>query len=295
MSGPTNPPRRKRRLRGPPAVWVLLDGEIVEESRAAIPATDRGLLYGHGLFETMRSYAGRVFLLEEHYERLLRGMKALGIDVYLRFDRVRGGIDGLLAFNGLEDAFIRLTLTAGPGHGFGQTLIQARPPLDYPESMYERGATAITSSTRRNETSPLCAVKSLNYLDNLLARQEARRTGAAEALLLNSRGLVAEGSASNVFLVAGGALLTPGLSSGALPGVTRAAVLGIASRAGLEPVEAEIGPETLLGADEAFLTNSLMEIMPLVELDGATIGPGTPGPATRRLHALYRKLTQQTR
>ena len=149
---------------------------------------------------------------------------------------------------------------------------------------------AVVSSVRRNETSPLSRIKSLNYLDNLLAREDARRHGADEAILLNTRGFVAEGSASNVFLVQQGSLLTPGVESGALPGITRRVVLELVSAVGLEPVESEIEMSVFGDASEAFLTNSVVEIMPLTSLDGRPVGPGRPGPVTRRLQRLYREL-----
>ena len=277
--------------------WVFLNGELVEEGSAAVPALDRGLLYGHGLFETMRAYDGHPFRLEEHYSRLCRGARLLGVEVPLALPELREAIATLLRRAALSDAYLRLTVTAGmpPGpdgarRGQGaQVLLQARQPAGYPEETYRRGMAAVTSQTRRNETSPLCGVKSLNYLDNLLARDEARRQGAEEALLLNSRGLGAEGSASNLFLVRDACLTTPSVSSGALPGVTRAAVLELATEAGLEPQEAAIEPSAVLEASEVFLTNSLMEVMPLTRLDGQPIGAGRPGPVTRRVLDLYRR------
>jgi branched-subunit amino acid aminotransferase/4-amino-4-deoxychorismate lyase len=149
---------------------------------------------------------------------------------------------------------------------------------------------AVVSSIRRNETSPLSAVKSLNCLDNLLAREDARRRGADEAILLNTRGLVAEGSASNLFLVEGGRLLTPSIESGALPGITRQAALELASAAGLEAAESGVEMQALWDAPEVFLTNSVMEVMPLTMLDGRPVGSGEPGPVTERLGQMYGEL-----
>ena len=207
--------------------WIFLNGELVQRPAAQVSALDRGLLYGYGLFETMRSYGGRVFRLEEHYNRLCHGAARLAMDV----------------------------------------------PL------------------------PLSRIKSLNYLDNLLAREDARRHGADEAILLNTRGFVAEGSASNVFLVQQGRpacpvgrLLTPGVESGALPGIARRAVLELAFAVGLEPVESEVELSVFKDASEAFLTNSVMEVMPLTSLDGRPVGSGRPGPVTERLQRLYRDL-----
>jgi branched-subunit amino acid aminotransferase/4-amino-4-deoxychorismate lyase len=146
---------------------------------------------------------------------------------------------------------------------------------------------AVTGSTRRNEASPLSRVKSLNYLDNLLAREEARHKGADEAVLLNTRGLVAEGSASNVFLVGSEGLLTPSIESGALPGITRATVIELAREAGIACAEGEVATEALVQAAEAFLTNSIMGVMPLTRLDGRTVGGSGPGPATKAISRLY--------
>ena len=271
--------------------WVFLNGRFVEGGEAAVPALDRGLLYGYGLFETMHSYGGRVFRLEEHYRRLSEGAAVLDLPPALTLDDLRAAIDTLLERNGLGDAYLRLTVTAGPAPDDGgaspSVLLVARPLSGYPSALYRRGMAAVTSATRRNEASPLSRVKSLNYLDNLLAREEARRKGADEAILLNTRGLVAEGSASNVFLVSDGRLLTPGLDSGVLPGITRAAVLELAREAGIACAEGEVATEALVQAAEAFLTNSIMGVMPLTRLDGRPIGSGRPGPVAGAIRRLY--------
>ena len=274
--------------------WVFVNGELVEEAAARVPALDRGLLYGYGLFETMRSYGGHLFRLQEHYRRLCEGAALLGLETPLSLPALREAIRAVLERNGLTDASLRLTVTAGPSDATepskAQVVLFARGPTDYPEALYERGMAAVISPIRRNETSPLSRVKSLNYLDNLLAREEARRQGADEAVLLNSQGFVAEGSASNVFLVKGNELLTPSVQSGALPGITRQVVLELAPAAGLGSKEAEIEPEALSEAGEAFLTSSLKEVMPLTMLDGRPLGSGRPGPVSKRLRRLYREL-----
>jgi branched-subunit amino acid aminotransferase/4-amino-4-deoxychorismate lyase len=165
--------------------------------------------------------------------------------------------------------------------------------IDYPPALYERGMSAVVSTIRRNEGSPLSRVKSLSFLDNVLAREEARRLGADEAILLNGRGVVAEGSVSNVFAARDGELLTPSLDAGVLPGVTRAAVLELAQGEGIAAAKADLPPEALAGADEAFLTNSVMEVMPLTQLDGRLIGSGEPGPLTGRLREAYAELVRR--
>jgi len=271
--------------------WVFLNGRFVERGEAAAPALDRGLLYGYGLFETMRSYGGRVFRLEEHYRRLCEGAAVLDLPPALTLDDLRAAVDALLEQNGLADAYLRLTVTAGPAPDGGgaspSILLVARPLSGYPPDLYQRGMAAVTSASRRNEASPLSRVKSLNYLDNLLAREEARRKGADEAILLNTRGLVAEGSASNVFLVGSEGILTPGIDSGALPGITRATVIELAREAGIACAEGEVATEALVQAAEAFLTNSIMGVMPLTRLDGRPIGSGRPGPVTGAIRRLY--------
>ena len=274
--------------------WMFLNGRFVERREAAAPALDRGLLYGYGLFETMRSYGGRVFRLEEHYRRLCEGAAVLDLPPpAFALDDLRVAIDALLRENGLEDARIRLTVTAGPENGDGQVLLVATALTDYPQELYERGMAAVTSAIRRNETSPLSRVKSLNCLDNILAREDARRRGADHAILLNTRGFVAEGSASNVFLVSDGRLLTPGIESGALPGITRAAVIELAREAGIACAEGEVEATTLASAAEAFLTNSILGVMPLTRLDGRAVGGGRPGPTTRAISRLYDQAVAQ--
>jgi len=251
-----------------------------------VSALDRGLLYGYGVFETMRSYGGRVFRLEEHYQRLCRGAERVGLEVPFSLADLVGAAKGVLKCNDLEDARVRLMLTAGAEGAAGSVTLLAREVAEYPMA-------ALVTSTRRNETSPLSGVKSLNYLDNLLAREEARRQGADEAILLNTRGLVAEGSASNVFLVLDGRLVTPNLSSGCLAGITRQAVLELATAAGVEAVETEVERSAFAVASEAFLTGSVMEVMPLTRLDDGPVGSGRPGPVTERLHRLYQEMVLQ--
>ena len=276
--------------------WIFLNGELVQRPAAQVSVLDRGLLYGYGLFETMRSYGGRVFRLEEHYNRLCRGAARLAMDVSLSLGQLGEAAEAILKRNDLTNAYLRLTLTAGspsdaPGRaGDANVVLFARLLTDYPPDLYRRGMAAVVCAIRRNETSPLSRIKSLNYLDNLLAREDARRHGADEAILLNTRGFVAEGSASNVFLVHQNRLLTPGAEAGALPGITRRVVLELASALCLEATESEVELSALEDAQEAFLTNSVMEVMPLTNLNGQPIGPGKPGPVTEQLRRLYREL-----
>ncbi len=273
--------------------WIYLNSELVQQETATVSALDRGLLYGYGLFETMRSYGGRVFRLEEHYQRLCRGAERVGLEVPFSLADLVGAARGVLQSNGLEDARVRLMLTAGAEGAAGGVILLAREGTEYPQQLYRRGMSALVTSMRRNETSFLAGVKSLNHLDNVLAREEARRQGADEAILLNTRGFVAEGSASNVFLVLDGRLVTPSLSSGCLAGITRQAVLELATAAGLEAVESEVELSAFAVASEAFLTGAVMEVMPLTRLDGQPVGSGRPGPVTGRLRRLYQEMVLQ--
>lgn len=267
--------------------WVYLNGAFLPAAEARVAADDTGLLFGHGVFETFRARRGRVCLLERHRARLGAGAQRLGIPLPPAADDLEAIVRELVGRCGLEDARVRLTLTAGTETGGPTLLLQARAATDYPSRLYEEGSSAVISPVRRNETSPLCGIKSLNCLDNLLARSAARGAGAEEALLLNSRGRIAEGSASNLFLVREGALLTPPLTDGALPGVTRSAVLELAATASLSAREESLSADDLFAAEEAFLTSAIAGVLPLVRVDGRAIGPGAPGRATLRLHALY--------
>jgi branched-subunit amino acid aminotransferase/4-amino-4-deoxychorismate lyase len=274
--------------------WIAIGGELVLEDEARVPATG-GVLYGYGLFETMRSYAGRTAQVEAHYARLRDGARVLGLAVPFDAAALRHAVDAVLERNGLAeaDASTRLTLEGVPPAGEEEVsparwFVTARALTQYPESLYERGALAIVSGVRRNETSPLSRLKTLNYLDNLLARREARRHGADEAILLNTQCMVAEGSASNIFIVRDRQLCTPPIEAGALPGIARATVLALAPSLGLDAIEAPVSLDEFRTADEAFVTNSLMEVLPLSLLDGASIAAGRPGAVAKQLRAAYR-------
>ncbi len=270
--------------------WIYLNGELVQQETATVSALDRGLLYGYGLFETMRSYGGRVFRPEEHYQRLRDGAARLAMAVPLTLRELSEAVEAVLDRNELSDARVRLMLTAGAEGAAGSVILMAREVTEYPRQLYRRGMSALVTSVRRNETSFLSGVKSLNNLDNVLAREEARRQDADEAILLNTRGFVAEGSASNVFLVLDGRLVTPNLSSGCLAGISRQAVLELAAEIGLEAIETDVELSAFAVASEAFLTGSVMEVMPLTRLDGRPVGSGRVGPVTGRLHRLYQEM-----
>ncbi|HWQ27948.1 MAG TPA: aminotransferase class IV [Dehalococcoidia bacterium] len=266
---------------------VYLNGEFLPADRAALAADDRGLLHGRGLFETFRARNGRVLALDRHFERLREGCALLEVPLTLALAELERAVTTLASRVDLGDARMRLTVTAGPEGGQPATLLTAGPSTGYDPSLYERGASAVTASVRRNETSPLSRVKSLNCLDNVLARREAVRQGADEALLLNTRGRLAEGALTNLFLLLDGALVTPPVEEGALPGVTRSVVLDLADAIGVRTREAPLETSDLARADEAFLTNAVAGVLPLTRADGRPIGDGRPGPVTQRLRAAY--------
>lgn len=280
---------------------VFLNGCLTPLSQARLSPLDYGFLYGYGLFETMRAYSGHVFRLKAHLARLHRAAQALGMSLDITTDLSKAICDTLRA-NHLTNARIRLTLSGGPGDPVPDVttcreptvLITAREYVPYPDTAYRQGFKVIVSSARRNTRSPASVLKSLSYLDNLLARREARSAGAHEAILLNEQGFLAEGSTSNVFLVSGNTLFTPGEDCGILPGVTRAVVLELAGSAKIEAVQKKISLEEFAAADEAFCTNSLIEIMPITGIGEKAIRSGVPGALTEKLIAAYRRLVGST-
>jgi len=282
-------------------VLIYINGELVPRREARISPFDRGILYGYGLFETMRSYGGYVFSLDRHLARLMHSADKIGLDASLDPAALRQAIHRTLEANKLMDARIRLTVTAGEGErglapptsGMLTIMVVAEELVLPPPQAYEDGIGAAVVSVRRNSQSPLSGIKSIGYLDNLLAHSEAVAAGAEEAILLNERGFVAECSTSNIFLVVEGRLFTPSAESGILPGITREVVLELAQGLGITAVAGEIPLAHLLRADEAFLTNSVVEVMPIAKVDGKPIGSGKSGEVTKRLMAAYRELVLQ--
>jgi branched-chain amino acid aminotransferase len=277
---------------------IYLDGELIPRSRAKLSPFNHGFLYGYGLFETMRAYGGLIFRLDRHLSRLHDGAKTLGIaDKLAAFDLEKACHD-ILKANKLAEARLRLTVTAGEGDMVpnpdtckGVTIfIAAQKLVPPPPESYQRGYSAIISSYRRNSRSPLSSLKSTSYLENFLARQEARTSGVNEVVLLNENNLVAEGSSTNILLASEEILITPSLDSGVLLGITREAVLELAQTMGIISLVRQVEPSELSKADEAFLTSSTIEIMPLTRLDSKPIGSGKPGPLTRQLMSSYREL-----
>jgi branched-chain amino acid aminotransferase len=282
---------------------VYLNGSLVPRGEARISAFDHGFLYGYGLFETMRAYNGKIFLLDRHLKRLLASAELIGLSSALAGAELGQACVDVLRANDLEDARIRLTVSKGDAGAFSGTqrdaaasvLVAATAYTPPPAEVYEKGYKALASGVRRDSMSLLSGVKSTNYLLSVLAKREAENAGMDEALLLNERGFVTEGSISNIFFVAQGELCTPPLESGILPGITREVVLELATDSKIRSAETDIRVEDLPRFDEAFLTNSVLEIIPLVEVRDKTcktvvFGPGKPGDTTRRLMAAYREI-----
>ena len=280
---------------------IFVNGKIVDRKKAVISVEDRGFLYGDGLFETMRSYGGRVFALDEHLARLYCSSRLIGMKIEKDKKYFIQAVYWALKANRLSDAYVRLTVTRGKGMiGIAASDIRdqsyvviAKKFIPYPAKLYEKGVRLLTASVRRNEASVTSRVKSLNYLDNIMARIEAQRRGAADGLILNTSGMVASAVVSNIFMIKGKRLITPSLDSGILPGVTRKIVLSLALKLGLSPVEKRVRPQELLSADEAFLTNTLMEVMPVARIDNKLIGTGSPGPVTKSIHEKYRDFVRR--
>ncbi|MBA7645403.1 Branched-chain-amino-acid aminotransferase [subsurface metagenome] len=281
---------------------VYLNGTLVPAQEAKLSPLDRGFLYGYGLFETMRSYNGRIFRLDRHLARLRRSAAMLALASELEAYDLEQAIYDTLEANRLKDARVRLTVSAGlgerglapPSSGVITVFVSAEKLVPPSPQVYRRGIRAAIVSTRRNSLSPLSQLKATAYLDSFVALSQAAALGAEEAILLNERGFIAECSTSNIFLVAGGLLLTPSQESGILPGITREAVLELAQALGIEAVEGEIPAERLLQAEEAFLTTSVREIVPITSVDGKPIGSGRPGAVTKRLMAAYKELVERT-
>ena len=274
---------------------IHLNGRLVDQAEARIDPLDRGLLLADGLFETLRAYTGHPFRLEAHLARLTAGARLLGIPLPTATE-LASSVGATLSANRLERASIRITVTRGTGpRGLlpppdprPTVIIAAHPlPAARPTSM-----TARLADIPRNEHSPLARIKSLGYLENILALREAAAAGADEALMLNTVGRLASGSRSNLFLVLGGVTTTPPLSEGALPGVTRAAILELASAHGIPVREAPVAIAEIADAEEAFLSNSLLEIVPLTRIGEKTL---PLGPVGAEISRLYRALVERAR
>lgn len=280
---------------------IFIDGKYYSEQNAKISVFDHGLLYGDGVFEGIRAYHGRVFKLKEHIERLSHSAKAILLDLPMKRDAICKAVLDTCRKNDLRDGYIRLVVTRGVGTlGLNpnrckrpSVIIIAGKIQLYPEEMYRKGMAIVTVATTRNLVNAVNpAIKSLNYLNNILAKIEANIAGVEEAIMLNQEGFVSECTGDNIFIVRGNQLLTPPLSSGALYGITRGVVMELGAKRGLEVAEINMTRYDVYNADECFLTGTGAEVVPVVIVDGRKIGAAKPGRWTRRLIADYHALTK---
>ena len=270
---------------------VFLNGELVAASAAKVSVFDGGFLHGAGLFETMRAYAGKVYRLDEHLDRLLNSAKKLAIPVAGNKDELSNAVAQILKANGLNEARLRLTVSRGDlrSESGGTVLITASQLQPYPAEFYQKGMSVVISDSKVSSSDPVARHKSTNYLARLLVLRKAQQLKAGEALWLTESHHLAEGCISNVFLVKGKKLLTPSLDEPILPGVTRAAVLELAKAENIPVGEQALAIDDLLGADEVFLTNSIMEIMPVCRIEKHVVGDEKSGAITKQLARTYQQ------
>jgi len=277
---------------------VYLDGKFVDEADAKISVFDHGLLYGDGVFEGIRLYGGNVFRLDEHLERFEYSAKAILLQLPLGRQELTETVCETCRQNGLTDGYIRLVATRGVGDLGLAPWLCPRPSLFviaskislYPQEHYDNGLAIVTVPTRRINPAALPpTIKSLNYLNNILGKIEAKQFGALEAIMLNDQGYIAECTADNIFIVHKGEIITPAASQGALKGITRGAIIDTAKELELPFREADLTRYDVWCADECFLTGTGAEVVPVVKLDGRVIGTGRPGPITQRVLESFRR------
>ena len=280
---------------------IYLNGKMVDKDKAVISVFDHGLLYGDGVFEGIRSYDSLVFKLKEHIDRLYRSAEAIELNISMaKADMIKAVVE-TLKINGLKDAYIRLVVTRGPGD-LGLDPRKCKVPTVfiitdkislYPKEFYRDGLAIITAKTRRNLTTALSPkIKSLNYLNNILAKIDAIKAGTEEAIMLTYNDYVAECTGDNIFIVSGGKLITPPADVGALEGITRDAVIELAGKMGIGFAEQMIKIEDVYAATEVFLTGTAAEIIPVTTIDKRPIKDGKPGEITRRLMEEFKKITK---
>ena len=297
----TNAEEERAKSPAKKAPQIFVDGEFFDERDAKISVFDHGLLYGDGIFEGIRFYDGRVFRLEEHHDRLWDSARSICLEIPMSREAMTEALLETVRRNGLRDGYIRQIVTRGVGN-LGLNPAQCKRPTViiiaaaialYPEEAYRNGLTIVTCATRRAGAATLNpAVKSLNYLNNIMARIEANLAGADEALMLNDAGNVAECTADNVFIIKKGRIFTPPISAGALRGITRAVVFEIADELGVQITETDISRHDVFVADECFLTGTAAEVIPVIKADGRMIGTGKPGELSTRMIARFRELTR---
>ncbi|QEF99933.1 Branched-chain-amino-acid aminotransferase [Stieleria maiorica] len=281
---------------------IYINGQFHAPEDAKISVYDHGLLYGDGVFEGMRSYGGKVFRLKEHLDRLDESARAINLQLPVSLEQLAADTNETVSRNGIVDGYIRLLVTRGAGPlgldpfkcSDPQVIIIADSITLYPESFYDNGLDLVTASTIRNHPAALSPrIKSLNYLNNILAKMEGLKAGCIEALMLNHKGEVAECTGDNLFVIKHGRLNTPPIEAGILEGVTRNAVLELAREAGIETTELPMTRHDIYVADECFLTGSAAEVIPAVTLDGRKIGDGKVGPITQQLNKAFRELVRK--
>ena len=281
-------------------VWI--DGNLFDKENARVSVYDHGLLYGDGVFEGIRVYKGRIFQPDAHLRRLFDSDKAIRLAIPLTAGELRAAIEQTVAANHFSDCYVRLIVTRGPGYlGLNPqkcphpSVIIITDTIElYPPEMYQKGMSVITASVIRTHANSLSPrIKSLNYLNNILAKIEAQDAGVPEAIMLNINGDVAECTADNLFIVRDGNILTPGTADGILEGITRDAIIQLCKKHNIPCFEKTLQRHDLYIADECFLTGTGAEVVPVTQIDGRTIGSGQPGPITRRLIELFHQLVRQ--
>jgi branched-chain amino acid aminotransferase len=283
-------------------IKIYLDGEFVDKADAKISVFDHGVLYGDGVFEGLRIYSGKVFRLQQHLVRLWESALSIGLTIPISMEDLTRDVNQCVAKSGLEDGYIRLVVTRGAG-ALGidpnkcsdpQVIIIVDTITLYPDELYQNGLDLVTASTIRNHPAALNPrIKSLNYLNNVLAKMEGMKAGCVEALMLNHKGEVAECTGDNLFIVKDRLLMTPPIEAGILEGITRNVVLELAAEAGIAAVQAPFTRHDIFIADECFLTGSAAEVIAAVRLDDRVIGNGRPGPITLQLNEAFQQLVRQ--
>jgi branched-chain amino acid aminotransferase len=283
------------------ALKIYINGTLYNKEDAKISVYDHGLLYGDGVFEGLRTYGGKVFRLERHLDRLYESAKAIWLQIPMTKPDLTKAVNETVAVNNIQDGYIRLVVTRGAGSlgldpnrtSDPQVIIIADSITLYPQEYYENGLEIVSASTIRNHPGALSPrVKSLNYLNNILAKIEGLQAGCVEALMLNHNGQIAECTGDNIFLVSRGELLTPPIDAGILQGITRDAVIELARQDGLTVREIPLTKHDVYISDECFLTGSAAEVIPVVKVDSRPIGDGQPGAITRKLITRFHELTR---
>ncbi len=281
---------------------LFIDGKIVPQEKALISVFDRGFFYGDGVFESLRTYNGKPFLLDEHLKRLIKGAKTLKIRLPFSLKQLKQAVHKVLAVNKFEESYIKIIITRGrsKGHGLDPRKIAGKATLiiivekqkAFPQKIFTSGWKAIISSIKKTDV-PSSKIKSLNYLDSILAKIEANKAGANEAILLNEKGNIAEGTISNIFIVKHGIIYTPLKESPILPGLTRSLIIKLAKQSAFKIIEKPITPKELYTADESFITFSGAGVVPITRIWNKKIGKGKCGSITASLISLYNAETKK--